>query len=94
MLSRAVARILVASMMLLGPASAAADTGIVQKSYLPVQDTYVEYYDLAVHGFEPTIRVGIEPRECFSNGWNPCDDDGKECCDVLETYNYCAVPGQ
>jgi len=66
----------------------------VEESLLPIHDTYATHDDKMVHGFEPIIRVGIEPQQCVPGGWDPCPDHdpADECCDA-DPYNYCAAPG-
>lgn len=68
--------------------------GIEQVNLAPTEDTYSTHNDKTIYGFDPVIKVGIEPQECFTGGWNPCKDDDLECCDDGPEYNYCAAPGQ
>ena len=71
-----------------------ADDSIVVENLTPIQDTYATHDDDTVHGFEPIIKVGIEPQQCVPGGWNKCPDNDQECCVVDDGYNYCAPPGQ
>jgi len=79
----------------LAPVCAAADVNpFIQMNLLPSHDTYATHNDKSVHGFDPTIKVGIEPQECFTSGWNPCEDLDMVCCEDTPDYNFCAVEGQ
>jgi hypothetical protein len=74
--------------------AAADDNPFAQIHLTPTHDTYTTHNDLTVHGNEPIMKVGIEPQECFNNGWDKCDDDDMVCCETPDTYNFCAVEGQ
>jgi len=79
-----------------GPAAVLAEVNpFAEESFVPLHDTYATHDDKIVHGFEPVIRVGIEPQQCVPGGWDPCPDHdpADECCDA-DPYNYCAPPGK
>ena len=77
-----------------GQCTGTSSKSTFEADLIPLHDTYATHNDETVHGFEPAIKVGIEPQECSNEGWNPCPKDGKVCCEADWTYNFCAPEGQ
>ena len=60
----------------------------------PIHDTWATHNDDTIQGAAPILRVGIEPQACVPGGWNPCEDDGLECCTQGPLPAWCAPAGQ
>jgi hypothetical protein len=82
------------AVLLLPVCAAAEEDPFVQLNLLPEHDTYATHNDKSIHGFDPVLKVGIEPQECFSSGWDPCPDKDLVCCEDTPEYNFCAPEGQ
>ena len=72
--------------------SAAAQVPFSKLALEANHDTWATHDDDTVHGAEPLLKVGIEPKACQSvAGWDPCPDDGLVCCvAAAPNYSYCA----
>ena len=86
---------LVLALALALPLEAAAQAPFSQLLLEPIHDTWASPDDGIVHGAEPQLKVGIEPKACGSvPGYDPCPKDELVCCDASPALNYCAPEGE